>query len=526
MCYLLVDVTANGLSVVDPSLSRYNDSFHHSVRERIDLTPEGLSQTPPPIPATEQDQLQTILRTLRKLPPDEAERLSVDLSDDEVVVGSERAEQLKLAWERRQQELRDAMKSLMKPAEFMGNLTQQLRDKVTHFYHLLASTPSNSEEIRQVTSDMNQLLVDLESLLTDVDNGRDFHTIGAWPDLTSFLSPSLPLSTRSRAAWAIGSAMKNSYDYQLWTLEPVSLTHPPSNTTCLQLLLNMFQQSSLLVTSAKPSDAFYDDVIDFAKRTIYALSSAIRGNIDVQDAIQSHSLDIFYLTLHSFLSTPSIPTSITRKIFSLMSDLLDERQYIRFELSAEMRDQLFPATSSPTTSSQHKEVTGTISLHNTSSSIPALSNDVIHQMSEHFQNLHLLADHLLSHTPSTSHWSVTSVQLLERYIEQLKSYDDIRDKNDWIATHLTIETMLKLFTTYFTQHHQEHHISALPLFQPHHRSEYDVLFSLLEEVTRSPFFTQNTSFEDIVARGQELNDVINQLTSQSEFCSSSDISSV
>ncbi len=485
------------------------------MRERIDLTPEGLSQTPPPIPATEQDQLQTILRTLRKLPPDEAERLFVDLSDDEVVVGSERAEQLKLAWERRQQELRDAMKSLMKPAEFMGNLTQQLRDKVSYFHHLIASTSSNSEEIRQVTSDMNQLLVDIESLLTDVDNGRDFHTIGAWPDLTSFLSPALPLSTRARAAWAIGSAMKNSYDYQLWTLEPVSLTHPPSNTTCLQLLLDMFQQSSLLLTSAKPSDAFYDDVIDFAKRTIYALSSAIRGNIDVQDTIQSHFLDTFYLTLHSFLRTSSIPTSITRKIFSLMSDLLDERQYIRFELSAEMRDQLFPAASSPTTSSQHKEVTGTISLHNTSSP-PALSDDVIHQISEHFQNLHLLADQLLSYTTSTSHWSVTSVRLLQRYIEQLKSYDDVREKNDWIATHLTIETMLKLFTTYFIQHHQEYHVvSALPLFQPHHRSEYDVLLSLVEEVTRSPFFTQNTSFEDIVARGKELNDVINQLTSQS-----------
>jgi hypothetical protein len=42
------------------------------------------------------------------------------------------------------------------------------------------SAPSDEE--------VSQALIDLESLLTDIDNARDFHTIQAWPILLGDLS--------------------------------------------------------------------------------------------------------------------------------------------------------------------------------------------------------------------------------------------------------------------------------------------------------------------------------------------------
>ena len=64
---------------------------------------------------------------------------------------------------------------------------------------------------------------ELEGLLCDIDNARDFHTIGGWPVLASLLAPSegRDSETQALAAWAIGSAVKNSYDYQLWSVEPL-----------------------------------------------------------------------------------------------------------------------------------------------------------------------------------------------------------------------------------------------------------------------------------------------------------------
>jgi hypothetical protein len=64
----------------------------------------------------------------------------------------------------------------------------------------------------------------LEGLLCDIDNARDFHTIGGWPALAACLSSAYPVDTQALAAWAIGSAVKNSYDYQLWVIEPLNFT--------------------------------------------------------------------------------------------------------------------------------------------------------------------------------------------------------------------------------------------------------------------------------------------------------------
>ena len=44
---------------------------------------------------------------------------------------------------------------------------------------------------------------------------KDFHTIGGWPVLSSLLADRHAPAVRAAAAWAVGTAVKNSYDYQV-----------------------------------------------------------------------------------------------------------------------------------------------------------------------------------------------------------------------------------------------------------------------------------------------------------------------
>lgn len=118
---------------------------------------------------TTQERLDMVVKALSRLPPHELERLGVSLTN-EIIDGSPEADNLFRAWADRQSELKTAMKSLMQPAEFMTVLSATLRN---------ATVPH---------SERRQALVDLESLVGDIDNARDFHTIGSWPLLVNLLN--------------------------------------------------------------------------------------------------------------------------------------------------------------------------------------------------------------------------------------------------------------------------------------------------------------------------------------------------
>ena len=65
-----------------------------------------------------------------------------------------------MAWTKRQKELIVAMASVAKPAEFMAEIALKLREN------------------NQSLSECVESLKELESLLSDIDNARDFYTIG------------------------------------------------------------------------------------------------------------------------------------------------------------------------------------------------------------------------------------------------------------------------------------------------------------------------------------------------------------
>lgn len=316
----------------------------------------------------EQDKIEAILKAFHRLPGQELERLQIDLTQP-VTAGTPEAELLFEAWKRRQAELKDAMKNILNAAEYMTNITRTLNGTALPSvrYAMVHNTPidvtldlaptgdASTTEKEQVavltTDDKLYLLRQLESLLDDVDNARDFHTIGGWPTLLSHLKASQPLQVRSVAALAVGTAIKNTYDYQLWTLEsPAS-----SNTDGGHLVVSGLD---LLIEALGTSDNTAEEIsserFELHKRALYALSAAMRGNMDVQDALlqmpvpsaDGTTIEVKYVHyLHrlasSTLSANSVdhsvlPPELFRKVWSGAADLLEERAYIRRELAHEV----------------------------------------------------------------------------------------------------------------------------------------------------------------------------------------------
>lgn len=271
---------------------------------------------------------------LSKLPQDELERFGIDLNQ-EFIHGTESANQLINAWNERQKEVKSAVEGLMKPAEFMRDIIKQVQ---------------STQDVEVI---MKNLVV-LESLLADIDNSRDFHTIGGWKVLVSFLQLNNTIEIRSQAALCIGTAVKNDYDYQLWILEEIQTQIPSINTGLLLLLHNL--QTSLneistttTTSSSSLTETQFQKSYRFINRLIYALSSCTRGNMDIQETlvtigkkntdynlptilakltlnlVEINSKDSFILQSQS----SNEKLLILRKVWNLISDLLDELIYLR-----------------------------------------------------------------------------------------------------------------------------------------------------------------------------------------------------
>lgn len=307
----------------------------------------------------EQEKIDAILKAFHRLPGQELERLQIDLTKP-VIAGTPEAEALFVAWTLRQAELKEAMKNILKPAEFMTNITRTLNGTAAPGVQAIVlqtasadgTTESGTE--RETASpaqlsieDKVYLLGQLESLLDDVDNARDFHTIGAWPTLLSFLRPEQPLPVRAVAAWAVGTAVKNTYDYQLWTLEGWEI--PTTATTAMEgsTVSSFVSCLDLLVQALGSAPTATNEQYELQKRALYALSSAMRGNMDVQNALlgmpipsaDGTSVEVRYVHYLHLLATQhaQTPVELVRKVWAAAADLLEERAYIRGELEREVK---------------------------------------------------------------------------------------------------------------------------------------------------------------------------------------------
>lgn len=306
---------------------------------------------------SEQERIDTMVRAFKRLPAAELDRIGVDISAP-IQSGSENAKHLFEAWKVRQAEFKKAVESMLAPVEHMKTIADRLQAYINTGMSgkesSMFSSPSSEKQggVSNEASSPNILdvLTELESLLSDVDNARDFHTIGGWPLLVQQLTHTggeSDTERRALAAWCIGTAIKSNYDYQLWTLENISRNISDKvssnigdtnystadaieakNYTTISFLIETLDECAGGAVTSRGTD-------DLIKKSLYALSAAARGNMDVQEAVyhsQSSSGHSFMHIVTSLLLSNETSFDVKRKVWSLASDMLEERQFIRDDL--------------------------------------------------------------------------------------------------------------------------------------------------------------------------------------------------
>ena len=427
-----------------------------------------------------QEQVDAILKAFHRLPPSELERLQVTI-DEPIQANTPEAEVLMNAWKVRQAELKEAMKSVLQPAEHMTNLTRVLN--------------GTSESVQPLQSDEQvYLLRQLESLLDDVDNARDFHTIGAWPTLLSFLTAQHTDEARAAAAWAVGTAVKNTYDYQLWTLETIPVAEGVGQHSGLELLVALLEPvgTSADVAPDTVSEGVTAKANDVLKRALYALSAAMRGNLDVQEALRSNSQAVPYLAhLLRLASSPSLAADLQRKVWASAADLLEERAFIRRELSEEVQ--------------RHLQAQQADSSSNTSTVAAADSAAVapVEVAARSLQSMPLLGDLLL-----TEAWLQTAAQSGRELASSLLENDS--GSADTVSQHATLRSVMSFLKAALQDSPELYNLPAEALLQDSWQGQLQQLVrTVTEDLARTA--AGGGSYEALVALSEEVGALIGLL---------------
>lgn len=350
----------------------------------------------------------SIQKSFSNLPTDELERIletvnsevstanpsfanfTVDsLLNSAILPHSLEADALKSCWERRQLELEELSEKQQRPVDEMRRLMNEVGQFVAeasvhadydHFRYELGKrgkNPDVSKDLADAEAGAAHLLgvsrteevaeaalLELESFLEDLDNARDFHTIGEWPVLMGYLeSPVLGNRLKALVAWCIGTAVKNTEEYQMWLLDSAAHASAPP----LHLLTQLFVNASTLLDdwdvygeefqTSDPALA-NRDCVRLQNKILYALSSAAGNNKEIEWELHNYVYregDIETTLAQSMLEQlekgdrPAGQLSLdvlerTRKIFNFVSDLLLEIDEASPELQKVYRRQYCTAS--------------------------------------------------------------------------------------------------------------------------------------------------------------------------------------
>jgi hypothetical protein len=244
------------------------------------------------VPDSDEARFDRFMLTLRELPLEEQERLQLD--SIAALPAAEKHATLERLFKERQAELKEIYAALPTAAGILTELITIIGDAGASQTALLDA------------------LLDLEDHLSDMDMARDFHTLGGWQPLTALLQPHQPSDVREKAAWAIGTAVKNAPEFQKWVLEQ---HRELDGATALQQLLQCAVQGEGEVSPALRAKA------------VYALASALRHNeLAQQHFIEQGGLGGLQQACDSSSSSSSAKQSsqLITKVVTLLSDLLKE----------------------------------------------------------------------------------------------------------------------------------------------------------------------------------------------------------
>jgi hypothetical protein len=229
-----------------------------------------------------------MFRALSKLPDDEKKKMGLpdDASDKE---------KLKEIWARRQEILRDVV---------VADLPEILKERTQALREFKAKPLAALHEVQDNT--ILALVKDLEYLLQDIDMTRDFHTLGGWIELASLLSDDviqqaikterqnrtegfIEFSTvidnihllQANAAWALGTAVKNTAEFSPYVLEYVSEPIKGKRMTVLELVTSHIRNYTERRTLPSAEEQ------QKMNKMVYCLGSFLGG----KDVVQERFLD-------------------------------------------------------------------------------------------------------------------------------------------------------------------------------------------------------------------------------------------
>jgi hypothetical protein len=139
-------------------------------------------------------------------------------------------------------------------------------------------------------------LLNLQDLVEDIDNARDFKSIGGFVDVLGLLASEVP-TLQAGAAWVVGSAVKNHHELQLHLLAQNALP-------------------SLLALLRSHADA------NVRAKALYALSSLVRNCPEAQAAFGT--ADGVGALLGVLSAGHAAQPKLVRKALALITDLLRE----------------------------------------------------------------------------------------------------------------------------------------------------------------------------------------------------------
>lgn len=261
-----------------------------------------------------------MFRALSRLPEEERIRIGLDASvaDDH--------EKLREIWEQRQEALREL--EVMDLPQVLKDTIRSIQDFLEHPVAALVDLVTEDGGLDEGRGIL-QTLVDLEFQLQDIDMTRDFHTLGGWPVLGSLLSDkmlqeavaadatnaTLDLNVavdafhvlQSKAAWALGTAVKNTEEFHPYVLER-SIGAEGFEASALDLVV-----SQLADSSSAP--------IEKQIKLVYCLGSFLRGNQGAQEYFAKHTSTKF---LPRLLTDSLTAPKLHNKLLRLITDLRRE----------------------------------------------------------------------------------------------------------------------------------------------------------------------------------------------------------
>eukprot|EP00980_Cylindrotheca_fusiformis_P023133 scaffold10187_cov195-Cylindrotheca_fusiformis.AAC.1 len=284
-------------------------------------------------------------RTLSKLPKEEQERIG-GLPELPQNVGSSRritSEERKAfekrmgdIWERRQQELKELQEGIMDLPEVLKerikSIKEYLTDPIAHLNKMTLDEALPEGRVSHIVS----VLQDLEYHLGDVDMARDFHTLGGWQLLVTLLSEDVHVpqnktigrlsrrteekirAVQAQAAWAIGTAVKNTEEFFPYAVEPFSIKNH-DKTTAVDELINVFCHQY--------QDPGSWEVRKLMEKAIYGLGAVLRGNRLAQAHIvgrdgASRLGTLFYAITSDQIQTVGV--KVIQRLLSLAGDVVSD----------------------------------------------------------------------------------------------------------------------------------------------------------------------------------------------------------